>query len=323
MIHTSLCDLFRIEIPIIQAGMAVFTSAELAAAVSNAGGLGSLGATFRTGAGFRTQLERTRELTNRSFAINFIMQPNLPNEEAFAIALAARPRVMAFALGDPGDYVKRAHDAGILVMHMVTTRKQAEQAVARKVDAIVAQGSEAGGFGGTVSGLALIPQVVDVAGPIPVLAAGGIADGRGLAAALMLGAQGINIGTRFLASFEAPISAEWKKAILTAKSEDTLQFDIWPDVFPPRAGGYPVIPRVLSSPFIRQWKNRHDDAQRDAQHLQDQIGAAIAAGKLGELFPFAGQTVGLIDEILPAAEITRKIVAEAEEVMRRMMKSLV
>ena len=323
MIHNSLCDLFQIEIPIVQAGMAVFTSAELAAAVSNAGGLGSLGATFRTAAGFRAQLERIRALTDRSFAVNFIMQPHLPDEELFAIALAARPRVMAFALGDPGDYVKRAHDAGSLVMHMVTTRKQAEEAIARKVDALVAQGSEAGGFGGTVSGLALIPQVVDIAGSIPVIAAGGIADGRGLAAALMLGAQGINLGTRYLASLEAPIGDEWKKAILTANSEDTLQFDVWSDVFPPRAGDYPVLPRVLASPFIHQWENRHNDAQRDAQHLQDQIGAAIAAGKLGELFPFAGQTVGLIDEILPAAEITRKIAAEAEEVLRRMMQSLV
>ena len=198
MIRTSICDLFGIETPIIQAGMGVFTSAELAAAVSNVGGLGSLGATARTVADFRAQLERTRELTNHSFAVNFTLAPSPPNEEALALALATRPRLMSFALGDPGDYVKRAHDAGILVMHQVTTRKQAQQAVARQVDAIVAQGSESGGFGGTVSGLALVPQVVDVAGSIPVIAAGGIADGRGLGAALMLGRRASTLARDFL-----------------------------------------------------------------------------------------------------------------------------
>src|ERR1700726_4912550 len=117
-------------------------------------------------------------------------------------------------------------------MHQVTTRKQAQQAVDRNVDVIVAQGSESAGFGGFVSGLALGPQVVDVAGSIPVLAAGGIADGRGMAAALMLGAQGINIGTRFLTSAEAPIADDWKRALLTADSEETLKFDAWHAVFP-------------------------------------------------------------------------------------------
>src|SRR5271157_5082344 len=134
MIYTSVCDLLRIDTPIIQAGMGVFTSAELAAAVSNAGGLGSLGATARSVADFRSHLERTRELTNHSFAVNFTLAPVPPNEEAFALALHARPRLMSFAVGDPGDYVKRAHDVGSLVMHQVTTRQQALQAVQRNVD---------------------------------------------------------------------------------------------------------------------------------------------------------------------------------------------
>ena len=323
MIHTSVCDLLGIDTPIIQAGMGPFTSAELAAAVSNAGGLGSLGATARSAADFRSQLARTRDLTNHSFAVNFTLAPFPPNAEAFAAAIEARPRLVSFAMGDPGDFARRAHDAGCLVMHQVTTRKQAEQAVTLKADVIVAQGSEAGGFGGFVSGLALVPQVVDVAGAIPVIAAGGIADGRGLAAALMLGAQGINIGTRYLTSVEAPIAEDWKRALLTADSEETLKFDVWHEVFPLTGGAYEVAPRMLQSPFTDAWHGRHDDARGKAKELQDEIIAAISAGELGKLFPFAGQTVGMINEILPAAEITQRIVAEAEAVLRQAARVLV
>jgi enoyl-[acyl-carrier protein] reductase II len=322
MIHTTICDLFGIDAPIIQAGMGPFTSAEMAAAVSNGGGLGSLGATARTVTDLRTQVRLTRELTNHPFAINFTLSPSLPSEEAFGLALEAQPRLISLALGDPGDYVKRAHDAGILVMHQVTTRRQAEQAAGRGVDVIVAQGSEAGGFGGIVATFALVPQVVDAVGPIPVIAAGGIADGRGLAAALTLGAQGINIGTRFLTSQEAPIREAWKQAILAAESEDTMKFDIWGDIFPPQGGDYPAIPRVLTSAFVEEWHDRHDDAQHEAKRLQGQVGAAIAEGRFDEMLPFTGQTAGLIREILPAGEITRRIIAEAEEVLRRTMETL-
>lgn len=318
MIRTSVCDLLGIDTPIIQAGMGPFTSAELAAAVSNAGGLGSLGATARSAADFRAQLGRTRDLTNRSFAANFTLAPFPPNAEAFAAAIEVRPRLVSFAMGDPGDYARRAHDAGCLVMQQVTTRKQAEQAVASKADVIVAQGSEAGGFGGFVSGLALIPQVVDVAGLIPVMAAGGIADGRGLAAALiMLGAQGINIGTRFLTSVELPIADDWKRALLRADSEETLKFDVWHEMFPQTGGAYEVAPRMLSSPFTREWQGRHDDARNKAQELQAEIIGAISSGDLGKLFPFAGQTVGMISETLPAAEITQRIAAEAEALLQK------
>ena len=135
-------------------------------------------------------------------------------------------------------------------MHQVTNIQQAYQAAERGVDIIIAQGSEAGGFGGTITGLVIIPQVVDAVQPIPVIAAGGIADGRGLAAAFVLGVQGVNIGTRFLASSEAPIRTEQKQAILSANSQDTLKADVWGDIFPHRDPFYPVTPRVLHSAFI-------------------------------------------------------------------------
>lgn len=202
MIRTAICDLFGIEYPIIQAGMGEFTSGELVAAVSNAGGLGSLGCALRSTEEIKGQLTATQELTSRPYAVNHLMLTL--DEEAFTITLNERPQVISFAGGDPGEYVKRAHGAGIMVMHQVHTVEQAKQAAEREVDVIIAQGSEAGGHGGTVGALALIPQVVDAVRPIPVVASGSIADGRGLAAALVLGAAGVNMGTMFLASKEAP-----------------------------------------------------------------------------------------------------------------------
>jgi len=313
--RTKLCDLLGIESPVIQAGMGSFTSAELVAAVSKAGGLGSLGASTRSAGDLRKELRRVRELTDRPFAINHTVR--FLDKEAFALTLEAKPALISLAIDNPGALVKAAHDAGIRVMYQVPTVQRAQQAVSLGVDIIVAQGAEAGGFGGVVSTLALVPQIVDIAGSIPVVAAGGIADGRGLAAALMLGAQGINIGTRFLASAECPISPEWKQRILAAQSEDTLKFDAWNDIFHVPEGGYPVTPRVLPSPFVNQWVNNRDGARREAERLQERIGTSVQQGTWGDLLPFTGQTAGLIREVLPAGEIVRRITAEAESALRQ------
>ncbi|SRR6266702_4488734 len=316
MLRTQLCDLLQIEFPVIQAGMGPFTGAQLVAAVSSAGGLGSLGASQRPGADLERQLALIRRLTDRPFAVNHLV-PTL-NQEAFALTLTAKPSIISLALGEPGDLVKRAHDVGILVMQQVHTVKQARQAAEREVDVIIAQGSEAGGFGGTVAALALVPQVVDAVSPIPVVAAGGIADGRGLAAALVLGAQGINVGTRFLATREAPISEGWKQAILAAESEDAVKVEVWNDMFPlPGGGGYGTVPRALRTPFIEEWQQRRDDARREAERLQGEVNAALQQGRLHETVPFSGQTTGLIRDILPAGDIVRSIVAQAEEALKR------
>lgn len=316
MLRTPLCDLLGIEFPVIQAGMGPFTAAELVAAVCNAGGLGSLGASQRPVDDLRRQLALTRTLTDRPFAVNHLV-PTL-NEEAFALTLEAQPPIISLALGDPGDLVKRAHDVGILVIQQVHTVKHARQAAEREVDVIIAQGGEAGGFGGMVAALALLPQVVDAVRPIPVVAAGGIADGRGLAAALVLGAQGVNIGTRFLASVEAPISAGWKQAILAAESEDVVKVEVWNDIIPlPGGGGYGTVPRAVRTPFIEEWQQRRNDAKREAERLQSEVITALQQGRFHEIVPFAGQTAGLIREILPAGEIVRRIVTEAEEALKR------
>src|SRR5271157_1885945 len=193
MLTTPLCPLFGIEVPIILAPMGTCTSAEFAAAVSNAGGLGGIGSLFRTTAAIKRDIDVVRGLTTRPFAINHI--PQTLDAEAFRYTLEARPPVISFALADPGDLVRQAHDVGSLVMLQVTTVAQAVQAAERGVDVIIAQGGESGGYCGEVSTMALVPQVVDAVSPIPVVAAGGIFDGRGIAAALMLGSVGVNLGT--------------------------------------------------------------------------------------------------------------------------------
>jgi enoyl-[acyl-carrier protein] reductase II len=321
MLRTPICDLLGIEYPVIQASLGPWTSVELVAAVSNAGGLGSLGTALRSAEEIKKQIARTRELTDRPFVVNHTLRPL--NEEAFAVTLEASPPIISFALGDPGDLVKRAHDLGILFIQQVSTVQQARQAAERGVDVIIAQGGEAGGFGGAVGAMILIPQVADAVSPLPVVAAGGIADGRGLAAALLMGAQGINIGTRFLTSVEATISDEWKQAILAAESQDAIKVEFADSIIPPPLlGGYQVLPRTLRTPFVEQWNQHPDDVKREAERLSREVMAAVLQGRGHELLPFTGQTAGMIHEIFPAAEIVRSIVAGAEEALHQAFQLL-
>src|SRR5262249_40930980 len=197
--------------------------------------LGSIGSALWSAEKLKSEILRTRALTDCPFAVNHTLRPL--NEEAFAATIAAQPRAISLALGYSADLIKRTHDAGGLFRHQVHTVEQARQAVEGGVDVIIAQGTEAGGFGGAVSTLALVPQVVDAVAPTPVIAAGGIADGRGLAAALTLGAQGINIGTRFIASVEATISEDWKRRIVAASSEDAVKVLFADAIFPPPSAG--------------------------------------------------------------------------------------
>lgn len=290
------------------------SGAELAAAVSNAGALGTIGLAGRRPLDIRTQLERVRQLTNRPFAVNTVLHQ--VDEEAIALALASDARVFSFATGDPGDLVERAHAAGKLFMQQVHAVEQALQMAEREVDVIIAQGAEAGGFGGYVSTMVLVPQVVAAVKPIPVLAAGGISDGRRLAAALALGAQGANVGTRFVATEEATVADEWKRAIIAARAEDAVKVDFWWDMRPPPPGEFDVPPRALRTPFIEQWLGRREAARAEGEQLMARIGQAMADSRMYEAVPFAGQSAGAIEEILPAAEIVRRFAVEAEQALR-------
>jgi nitronate monooxygenase/enoyl-[acyl-carrier protein] reductase II len=253
------------------------------------------------------ELSKIRELTDKPFAVNYVV-PDI-NEESFKLTLEARPAVISFALGDPGEHVKRAHDIGSLVMHQVTTVQQAYQAAERGVDIIIAQGGEAGGIGGAVAAFPLIPQVVDAVGVIPVVAAGGIVDGRGLAAALLLGAVGVNLGTRFLATLEAPIDDDWKRAIVEGGSELSVKMDGWAHAKVTEE--YQTSLRVLRTDFIDRWNQQADDGSEEAT-LRGEFKPDI----VGRLVPVAGESAGLIKDILPAADIVRNMAAEAEKVLK-------
>ncbi len=323
MIRTRLCDLLGIEFPIIQGplGGPWNVSPSLVAAVSKAGGLGSVATTFRSPAEVRREIGEVRELTDKPFAVNHTRRPF--NEEAFEATLEERPPVISLALGDPADLERRVHDAGAKFLVQVTTVGQARVAAEAGADAIIAQGSEAGGFSGAVGTITLVPQVVDAVRPIPVIAAGGIADGRGLAAALALGAEGVNVGTRFLASTEAKIPEEWKRAIVSAESEHAVKIDFAEHVVPPSTeGGWGAVPRSLTTPFIETWSGRSHEVAQHADRLRGELDEAMRSGRAHELIPLAGQSAGHIHEVLPAAEIIRRFVEEGEEAVRRLADSL-
>jgi nitronate monooxygenase/enoyl-[acyl-carrier protein] reductase II len=297
------------------------TTAEFAAAISNQGGLGGIGSLFRTTDAVKRDIDMLPTLTNRNFAVNHI--PPVLDTEAFRHTLQARPAVISFALGDPGDLIRQAHDVGSLVMVQITTVAQAIKAAEQGVDVIIAQGSEAGGYTGTISTMALVPQVVDAVSPIPVVAAGGIYDGRGIAAAFMLGAVGVNIGTRFLASHEAPIDNDWKQAIADAHSEDSVKVDVINDIIPmPGTAGYGTVPRSLRTSFLDEWGAKRDEARRSGDRLWSEIAERVRQGRRRETLMWAGQTAGGVRSILPVAEIMRQLIAETEAALSQAPKHL-
>jgi nitronate monooxygenase len=315
-IRTPLCDLLGIDIPIGNAGMAGGTAlAPLAIAVSKAGGLGAIGGIDRRGPAFlREQIHAVRAATDRPFSINLIAWI-LDVAPAFLdVCIEERVPSVTMSFGDAGPHIARTKDAGITVIRQVQTIAAAREAVAQGVDVLIAQGGEAGGHTGSVATMAFVPQVVDLAAGIPVMAAGGIADGRGLVAALALGAQGVIMGTRFVASDECTTSApEHREKIIAATADDT----IFTDVFDIVAGiKWPtgISGRSIKTAFTAQWHGRESDLAA----LRAQIIAESARpNEMPELAhsACAGQSAGLINEVKPAAAILREIVAEAGAVL--------
>lgn len=318
MLRTPFCELVGVEHPIVQAGMGPFGSgSELAAAVSNAGALGTLGGVVRPAEDLRQQLALLRSMTDRPFAVNFTQPWLQQHPESFEIALELHSPVISLALGEPGDLPARAHAGDALFIQQVHTVEQAILAADSGVDVIIAQGSEAGGFGGRISTLALVPQVVDAVSPLPVLAAGGIADGRGLAAALVLGAQGANIGTRFVAAEEASVSDTWKRAIVAAASQDAVKVEVWDDIFDkPGNGAFDVVPRALETSFVEHWQGQRSVAAAERSRLQGEIMAAIQQQNMERFVPFTGQSAGLIADIRPARDIVLSLVEEARAALQ-------
>ena len=317
MLQTPLCSLLGISVPVIQGALGGPwpPSVRLAAAVSGAGALGSLATALRSPEQVREDVAALRDLTARPFAVNHTMKPFV--DDVFAEIIRAAPPVISFALGLSADLISRAHDAGSLFVQQVHSAEQAIAAAEAGVDVIIAQGGEAGGFGGACSTMVLLPQVVDAVAPLPVVAAGGIADGRALAAALALGAQGANVGTRFIASEEAEVSEGYKAAVLAARPDQTVRATFVNELVPPASeGAFTTAPRVVRNSFIDEWYGRDDDVRTMKGQLVDQMRAAVADGTVHDLLVIAGEAAGSIDDVLPAAEIVRRMASGAAEVLR-------
>jgi len=306
-LHTAVCKLLKIAIPIFQAGMARATTPQLVAAVSNAGGLGIIGGLSRTPDELRNEIREVRELTDRPFGVNHVVSQM--DRAAVQMTLAQRVPVLSLAWGRATDLTYQAHEAGIKVIHMVNTPEEAGQVASDGADVIIAQGTEGGGHVGTMSTMSLVPQVVDLVGAVPVLAAGGIADGRGLAAALMLGAQGALIGTRFLATPEARGRGHSKDVILNALGSQTVASKFYDDVLGIVWPGSLV--RAIKHPLLDEWADRQQEWTLAAEQLRPALEAAITSGD----FVLAGESAGLVHDIVPAGELVSRIAKEAEDLL--------
>jgi NAD(P)H-dependent flavin oxidoreductase YrpB (nitropropane dioxygenase family) len=322
MLRTRICALLGIEHPIVLGGMGGATSPELVAAVSTAGGLGVLGATRQNPEELARDAAAIRAATTRPFGLNLLLFLERPGQ--YDALLAARPQVISTAWAaheqDLGGYVARAHAVGALAMHMISTVAEALAAARAGVDIIVAQGTEGGGHIGLMGTMPLVPMVVSAVAPIPVLAAGGVADGRGLAAALALGADGVLLGTRFLATDESPIAKGFKQAILDSDGHDTLVTDI-PDVASGNTWPGAYV-RVRRNRFIEEWMGRDNELRRRRVEVSAQLRKAAQAGDPDRGAVMIGQTAGLIDRVEPAAELVRRISRDAEAILRDRLPNL-
>jgi nitronate monooxygenase len=315
MLHTRLCDLLGIEHPIISAPMAGASDAALAAAVSKAGGLGMIGASFESPEWLREQIDAVRRVTDRPFGVGFVS--SAPDTAMLMdIALEHRVPVISHAFADAAPYIETAAPLGIKTMVQVQTVDQARAAVKAGADVIAAQGMEAGGHTGMVSAtLPLVPAVIDAVDGVPVVAAGGIADGRGLAAVLMLGAEGAWIGTRFVASIESTSPDLNKRTIVEHEIDDfilTRVYDIIRDAPFPRDIGE----RILRNRFTDAWYGREDEVEARKAELLAEIQEATGNGDTSVARILAGNSAGLVHGIEPAADILLRIVADAAEILR-------
>jgi len=322
MIHTRICDLLNIPHPIVLGGMGTATTAPLVTAVSNAGGLGTLGTSAFDASTLDSEIAAIREGTDKPFGINHLLFQI--KEEMYAVTLREKPAVIAFAWArqdqDLRDYFQRAHDAGSKVMYMAGEVPEAVRAAEAGADIIVAQGTEAGGHVGWMASLPLVPMLVKAVAPLPVLSAGGIADGHGLVAALALGAEGVLLGTRFMATPEAPIHPNFKQAIVKSNGHDTVLTEI-PDLANQRV--WPgAMSRAQRNQFIERWAGREWAVRQNAREIGKQAAAARAAGDVDNASISFGQDAGLIDSIKSVSQVVGDIVMEAEEIIHSRLPGL-
>ena len=314
--RTPFTERFGIEHPLVQAGMGVEAGAMLAAAVSNAGALGTIGSIGGMPDGLAAEIRACRAATDRPFAVNVVTWPWAPWAlDLLDVVCAERPPIVTLSFGDPAPHVERCRAAGLKTIVQVQDVAGARAALAARPDAIIAQGNEAGGHTGRRGTLNFAAQVLDMAGDVPVLVAGGIGSGRGVAAVLAMGAAGAVVGTRFKASTEFGGSAGAKAALVASDGSDTLHDVIFDDACGldwPRG----VTGRALRNRFTAEWEGRRD-ALRTAVAAEPMFAfmTRLAADPTTEV-NWAGESAGLVDRVRPAAEIVRMITTDAAERLR-------
>jgi len=314
MLRTRFTELIGVEHPVASAGMGGgATGGELVGAVSEAGGLGVIGASFLSPDETAELVRRARELTSKPIGVNLLLHAT---EERVDEILALEPQVFSTAWPrddqDLAAIFAKAHDRGCRVMHMVPLAEDAVRAAEAGADVIVAQGNEGGGHIGELASTVIVRQVVKAVAPLPVLAAGGFVDGAGLAAALALGADGVLLGTRFLATDEAPVEQAYKDAIVASDGNDTVMTTLsdslsgrdWPGAWV----------RLRRTRFVEQWLGREPELRRRREQLWQQV-ADFQESNADDGLMWMGQSAALIDSVEPAGDVVRRIVAEAEEII--------
>ena len=309
-LRTPICDLFGIDHPILLAGMGGVSMAPLVAAVSNAGGLGIMGAANLSPDGLRDEIRRTKALTARPFAVDLLAPIPEMIEPYLPVLYSEEVRIFVAGLAVPAKHVAEMKRHGITIMVMTGKVEHALRAEAAGADVVAAQGTEAGGHTGEIGGLALVPQVVDAV-KIPVVAAGGIVDGRGVIAALALGAQGAVIGTRFIATPEATAAAEYREALVNARQDQTVRTRCF--------SGKPL--RSLKNPYIAEWESDPSRIKPFPQQLMLSSQQSVMAYWEPHIDPLrncmpAGQGIGGFHDVKPAGAVLEEIVRQAEAVLR-------
>lgn len=304
-IKTEVCKILNIEYPIFQGGMAWVATGELAAAVSSAGGLGIIGAGNAPAEIIKEEIAKVKDKTDKPFGVNIMLLSPFA-DDIVDLVIEERVPVVTTGAGNPGKYIDRLKEAGTKIFPVVPSVALARRMERLGVDGLIAEGNEAGGHIGELTTMTLIPQIVDEVN-IPVIAAGGIADGRGLAAVLTLGAKGVQIGTRFVCAEECTAHENYKNAIIKAKDRDA--------VVTGRSTGHPV--RNLKNSLTRKLDKleREGASKEKIEELgTGRLRIAVKDGDIDEGSVMSGQIAGLVKDIKPAQEIIDTIIVEAEEV---------
>ncbi len=306
MLKSRLCELLRIEYPILQGGMAWVATAELAAAVSNAGGLGLIGAGHMPPEPLRAEIRKAKGLTAKPFGVNImLMSPFV--REVMQVMLDEKIPVITTGAGNPAEYIGALKENGTRVIPGVASVALARRLERTGVDAVIAEGLESGGHVGEVTTMTLVPQVADAV-KLPVIAAGGIGDARGVIAAFALGAEGIQIGTRFVASQECTAHPDYKDAVIKAKERSTVVTGL--------AGGHPV--RVLDNKLAKEFAalDRRGAPPEEFDRLgAGKLKAAAVDGDIENGSVMIGQVAGMITDIKPVAAIVAEIVGDIPRVL--------